>query len=87
MMDMRYKKNPMIIERQHADATVLIDPYRRTMILLDPVAREIWGALDGTRSVADIMALLKDGFEVDEPTLHKDVTVFLNDLVKREIIR
>ena len=86
MTDRCYAKNPAIIERHGADGPVLIDPYRRMMITLNPAALEAWRLLDGTRPVADIVAALGEQFEVGERELARDIEAFLKELVKREMV-
>lgn len=88
MVDTSYcfKKNEQIIYKDLADGPVLIDPYRRTLIRLNSMALEIWRLLDGEHSVAGIVEILKDRFDAGELDLKKDVTDFLSELVKREII-
>jgi hypothetical protein len=64
----------------------LIDPYRRTLVTLNPAAFVIWQLLDGRRSAADIIEQLKTEFEVDGKTLERDVLDFYKDLIVREMI-
>jgi hypothetical protein len=89
MVDTRYrfKKNDSMIYKELADGPVLIDPYRRTVIRMNPVAFEIWRLLDGERSVSDVMDSLRETFDVDEQDLEKDMTSFLKELIKREMLR
>lgn len=81
-----YIKNGQIIFKEIEGAPVLVDPYRRTLIKLDPVAAEIWKLLDGKRSVDGIIESLGGTFEVDKEELEKDVSDFIKDLTRREIV-
>jgi hypothetical protein len=81
-----FKKNSQIIVKQFEGDFCLIDPYRRALIRLNPVALEIWKLIDGRRSGSEIFEALKEEFEVEEAVLKKDLEIFLSDLVKREII-
>lgn len=81
-----YTKNPAIIEKDLPDGPVLIDPYRRVMVPLDPVGREIWRLIDGSQTIADMVRILGGTFDVGEETLRRDVTSFLRELAKREMI-
>jgi hypothetical protein len=65
---------------------VLIDPYRRVLVKLNPVAQEIWLLLDGSRTCAGIREGLKAVFDADDKELEKDVDDFLKDLIRREMI-
>jgi hypothetical protein len=81
-----FRKNDQIIYKGLADGPVLIDPYRRTLIRLNPAAQAIWQLLDGKRPVAAIIEILRGEFEIDAKSLDRDVTSFLKDLSRREII-
>lgn len=89
MVDARYcfRKNEQILYKELKEGPVLIDPYRRTLIRLNPAALEIWRLLDGERPVSAIIETILDSFEVDGETAKKDVTGFLKDLARREMIR
>ena len=81
-----YRKNEQILCKELEGAPVLIDPYRRTLITLNPVGFDIWQLLDGEHSALGIINNLKELFDIDEKHLEKDVINFLEDLAKREII-
>jgi hypothetical protein len=84
--DYCYRKNNLIIYKELDDGPALIDPYRRVLVRFNPAAQAIWQLLDGEHSVAAIIDILKNEFEVDIKILEKDVIVLLKDLIKREII-
>lgn len=81
-----YRKNDQIIYKYLVDGLALIDPYRRTLVKLNPTAQAIWQLLDGEHSVASIIDILKNEFEIDTKILEKDVIGLLKDLIRREII-
>jgi hypothetical protein len=89
MIDMNhcFKRNDSIIFKELGEGPALIDPYRRTLISLNPAALEIWQLLDGERSVSGIIDALREIFDADEKVLEKDTVNFLDELAKREIIR
>ncbi len=82
-----YMKDPQILRKELEDGPVLIDPYRRVMIPLNHTAVDIWDLLDGEKAVGAITEEIMDRFEVDGKTAEKDVTGFLKELIKREMIR
>ncbi len=82
-----YRKNDLIIYKDLGDGQALIDPYRRTLVKLNPTAQAIWQLLDGGHSAAAIIDILKNEFEIETKILEKDVIAFLNDLIRREIIK
>jgi|WetSurMetagenome_2_1015567.scaffolds.fasta_scaffold258453_2 coenzyme PQQ biosynthesis protein PqqD len=82
-----YRRNEQIMRKDLDDCPVLIDPYRMTLVKLNPAAESIWQLFDGGHSVDEIIDILKNEFEVDAKTLEKDLRRFLNDLIRREMIR
>ena len=86
-LEARFRKNDTILYKELAGAPTLIDPYRRTLVRLNPAAFEIWQLLDGIHSVLEIIGAVRDAFEVDEASLKKDVIGFLKEMLRREMIR
>jgi hypothetical protein len=88
-IDIKYffSKNEQTIFTDMEDGPALIDPYRRTLIKLNPAAHRIWQLLDGKNSAEDIIGVMEAEFEIDERTLRRDVIDFLKDLIRREIIK
>jgi coenzyme PQQ biosynthesis protein PqqD len=87
--DMKYcfRKNDTIIYKDADGNAALIDPYRRTLVKLNPAAHRIWQLLDGEHPVAAIIEMLKDEFDADAKILEKDVTGFIKELTRREMIK
>lgn len=69
---------------RHADQTMLLYPERG--LELNDVAASIAKAIDGTRSVADIAAVLAEEYEADAAVIQKDVVAFLGDLQERGLL-
>ena len=82
-----YRKNDQIIYKDLCDGPALIDPYRRVLVKLNPAAQAIWQLLDGEHSVAAIIGILQDEFDVDAKIIQKDSVRFLEDLFRREMIK
>ncbi len=82
-----YRRNEQIMRQDLGNCPALVDPYRMTLVKLNPTAELIWQLFDGGHSVAAIMDILKNEFEVDAKALEKDLRRFLNELIKREMIR
>ncbi|MGE5307781.1 MAG: PqqD family protein [Deltaproteobacteria bacterium] len=81
-----YKREDRVIFTDLGDTGTLVDPYRRTLVKLNPAALQIWKLLDGTRPFGSLIEALSRDFEVDGPRLEKDVAAFLKDLARREMI-
>ncbi|MFA5100670.1 MAG: PqqD family protein [Candidatus Omnitrophota bacterium] len=82
-----FRRNEQILYKEIGGEGVLIDPYRRTLVKLNPTAREIWLLLDGRRTCAGILEELKAVFDVDGRDLEKDVEGLLKSFIRREMIQ
>ena len=81
-----FSKNDQIIYKDLGDGPALVDPYRQSLVKLNPTAHRIWKLLDGKHSAVDIIEIMKAEFEIDAKSLEKDVVSFFKDLLRREII-
>jgi hypothetical protein len=81
-----FRKSERIICREAGESRVLIDPYRRTQVSLNPAGGSIWDMIDGKNSFADILDALGHEYEGAAGQMEKDLRGFLNDLLKREMI-
>ena len=53
---------------------------------LNETGKAVWGYLDGTHSVQEIIDLLEKKYESDRNGITDDVTGFLSELLSRQII-
>jgi len=81
-----FRKNGRIMCKNIDGTDVLIDPYRRTLVHLNPTASLIWRLLDGERSCAGIIEALREEFEAGDKQIEADVVSLLKELLKREMI-
>lgn len=82
-----FNKEGRIMTQVSGEDVVLVDPYRRTRVLLNPVALKIWQLLDGHNSMGRIIEAIKEEFDAGDEELEKDVGVFLKCLIRREMIK
>ena len=85
--DRCFRKNDHILYKEIDGAGVLVDPYRRTLVHLNPTASQIWQLLDEAHSCTAIIKKLQAEFEVGDKELEKDVSDVFNELFKREMIQ
>ncbi|MEO1482984.1 MAG: PqqD family protein [Myxococcota bacterium] len=57
------------------------------MYVLDEVGVLLWNAIDGSRSVTDLVSLVTEDFDIDEETALKDAIEFLSGLVAEKLVR
>lgn len=67
-------------------AAVVIQTRLAEVSLLDEVGSHVWGAIDGTRSESDLVALVTEAFEVDAARAEVDVRAFLDELADAKLV-
>lgn len=85
-LDKRLARSERFAWRVIEDEAVLVDRDEEEVLRLNLIATEIWQALDGTRTVADIIDHIHRGFDADRKTAENDVLRFVKELVKREMV-
>jgi len=62
------------------DGGLVVMPMRREIQVLNPVGIRVFSLLDGTRSEAEIVALILEEFDVSPEEAARDVAAFLEEL-------
>lgn len=81
-----------VVEREVAGEMFLV-PIRgrladlQELFVLNEVGKWLWARLDGTRTVAELVAGVAADFEVDESRASEDTAVFLEDLLEAGLVR
>ena len=86
-LDTRLVKNEKIPWRIIEKDAILIDLEEGEVIRLNPVAAEIWNAIDGTRTMDGIVAHICRTFEVSKRKARRDVHRFAKQLLHQELIQ
>ena len=69
-----------------ADSGYVFDPAQQTLVGLNPVGEGIWELCDGETTVAEIAGELADHFGRTPAEVIGDVTAFLADLARHQLI-
>jgi hypothetical protein len=85
-LDKRLVKNVRIPWRIIEGETLLIDHHEGELIRLNAVATEIWSAIDGRRTVGEIIHHIQATFEVSQKQATKDVRRFIKQLLHWELV-
>lgn len=85
-VDTRLAKSEKIPWRLIEEEAILLDLDEGEVLRLNPVGAEIWNAIDGTRTVAEIVAHICRTFEVSHRTARRDVHRFLKQLLRHELV-
>jgi len=64
-----------------------VDRDEGELLRLNPIATEIWQAIDGQRSQTEIVDHICQTFEVERKTAQRDVGRFLKKLLRREMLK
>jgi len=79
-------KSPRIASRIIGGEAVIVHPSKGFVYALNKTGSQVWKAMDGKRTVADIVGRIVKEYDVVEGEARKDVSGFLNALKRREII-
>ena len=85
-LDTRLAKSEKIPWRLIEEEAVLLDLDEGEVLRLNPVGAEIWNAIDGTRTVAEIVVHICRTFEVSHRTARRDAHRFLKQLLRHELV-
>jgi hypothetical protein len=68
------------------DEVLLYHPRQTAAVYLNPTAAVVWGLCDGSRTVADIVALLEESYPDADPPIAEGVEAALASLQKDGMI-
>ena len=82
-MDDTVRRNERMPWRIIEDEAILVNIENEIVIHLNEVAAEIWSAMDGKRTVREIVDKVHDMFKADRPTIEKDVVRFIEEFLEK----
>ena len=85
--DTRLSKNGRIPWRIIEDEAVLLDLEEGEVVRLNAVGAEIWNAIDGKRTLDEIVAHICCTFEVSQRMAGRNVHRFIKQLLRQELIQ
>lgn len=77
---------PGIVGQILNDEAVLLLPGQGEVKVLNAVGARIWSLADGTRTIAQIAAVIAAEYTVDLPQAEADTLAFVAELVRREMV-
>ncbi len=84
--DTRLAKSQKVPWRLIEAEAILLDLDEGEVLRLNPVGAEIWNAIDGTHTVAEIVAHICRTFDVSQRTARRDVHRFLERLLRYQLV-
>ncbi len=79
-------RSDRILAQRSADSIILLNPQDGRYYTLDEVAARIWELCDGTRCVADVVALVHAEYDAPIDTIRGDVVELLQELVREQLL-
>ena len=78
-------KSPDTISRIIGQEAVIILPIRGELKVVNDVGARIWELADGTRTIADLINVIFDEYEVIREQAEKDVSDFIQLMVDKNL--
>ena len=84
--DQRILRTPGVLEAEVDGDRVLMHPEDFTYYGLTATGAEVWGRIDGTRTLDDIVAELADEYDAEPEVIRADVLVFLEGMEAAKLV-
>ncbi|HEX8849070.1 MAG TPA: pyrroloquinoline quinone biosynthesis peptide chaperone PqqD [Gemmatimonadaceae bacterium] len=84
--EFRPSRKTRVLTQRAADTVVLLDPDSGEYFSLDDVGGRIWELCDGTRTVAEIAAILGTEYDADAAAIEDDVSELLAGLEEASLL-
>lgn len=81
-----FEKNKSVSWRRVEEQAILIDPDEGELLRLTPVGAAIWEALDGEKTVEEVITCVRENFEAESERIRRDVFTFLKQLRSQGLI-
>ena len=78
--------DPRVLHQEAAGTAVLLSLETGQYYSLDEIGSRIWAMCDGRHTAAEIVACLREKFEVPAETLQGDVLALLTDLANENLV-
>ncbi len=80
-------RNNDILWRLIEDKVVLLDMDEARAIMLNDVGSHIWMALEKQKTQEELVHEVTTAFDIDEDTAKKDTRSFLDEMIRKDLIR
>lgn len=82
----RPQRKERILKQEAAGTVVLLNVDGGQYYALDEVGGRIWDLCDGSRTVAEIVAVLSGEYEAPTETIERDLRELLTDLANEKLV-
>ena len=84
--DKVFQKKRGVVFRKIMDEMVLLNTRGGEVVVLNEVGGDIWDAIDGKRTFADLINYLLEIYDENRENLERDLEEFLNQLLEAGLI-
>lgn len=81
-----FAAHPDVIDCDLAEERALLHMQTNTYFTLNPVAADLWAALDQPRSFDELVGCIVEQYEVAEDRCREDVGALLDEMVKLRVV-
>lgn len=82
----RPRHSPRILWREGEDSVLLLNPDDGQYFALEEPGSRIWGLCDGSRSIAEIAAVLEQEYDAPAETIRADVLELVAALADEKLL-
>jgi hypothetical protein len=79
-------KHPHTASRLYSGEAIILNPAENVLRMLNPTGSRIWELVDGSRTVAEIGAILSRDYAVEQDQATRATAGLLQDLAERQMI-
>jgi hypothetical protein len=84
--DAPLSRHPDAASRTYDGEAFIVVPGLGEYNILNPLGTRVWELIDGTRTVADIVKMVCEEYDVPPETAEADVNMFVEDLRKHKMV-
>ncbi|MBO8240569.1 PqqD family protein [Prochlorococcus marinus XMU1412] len=82
---MKLKKNPKLVSEVLDEEICLFNPKNAKYINLNSTGSIIWGLLDTSKEVDEIIKIMKKGYKDKNTNIENEIMLFINDGIANDI--
>ena len=84
--DTTWRRDPGLPHQKLDEETIVVDPARREVHLLNETAARVWELCETPRSLDDLVVALADEYDADDSELRASVAELLSSLGDKQLI-
>lgn len=82
----KYIRNEENLTSKIHDEIVMVNITQGNYFGLNSIGSDIWELLDTARSIDELCAILMEDYDIDLESCKSDVSTFIKDLLKKDLI-